>query len=332
MEQTGEAYAALEEYPVQALAVYAAERDPVAGGAVWRVDTDRGPKCLRRLRPPAIVAKLAVAVHRHLEGKGARVPQLALTGTGDPYATSGGGTYVLMEWLAGSEPGLFRPAELAVLARVLASFHRAGEGFPWPGGELGGPEWPQAYARIARECDEAAWFAGARSDAASRLVAASAPAQAGRAREALRRLLASPYPLLAAGAPARGYLCRDGFSEHDIRLCASGPFLVRFTKSSCDLPVRDLRRLVNRVMKAHGRWDAGLLSTIVAAYGEERPLSPAELEVLAIDLACPHLYHSCIRKAFRGLRPVERVPADEVRRRVALEASKDAALAALGWA
>lgn len=174
----------------------------------------------------------------------------------------------------------------------------------------------------------------------------SGPARMGRllsgyVRQALndaRRatvLLASEYQPVAEAARQARFLCHQDFAAGNLRVDDDG-HLMAFDLDSVayDLPVRDLRKLLNKIMKIQGEWDADLALRLVRAYAAVRPLSAGEYALLLADLQFPHLLAGLAKKLY--IRSQAEWPQSECERRlqaiVQLEASKARALSRLAEA
>ena len=282
---------------------------------VWRVPTPTGAAYLKRLPFRPARATFAAGAGEYLHAQGAGVPRLIRTRDGDLYARVGQACYVLLSAVGGRPPSY--AADLGPIAAALARFHDRSQGYaPLPGS-------------VVRDHLDG-WRAGyrqglARLRAAAALAAGGQPlgtlfgeyaAEAGRqAGEAMARLeVALPVP--TAIARRRPWLCHQDYAASNLRIDEGGTVVAFDTDSvAYDLPVRDIRKLLNKVMKAAGQWRAEPALLAVRAYAEVRPTSEEERAVLLADLQFPHLLAGLAKKLF--LQRAAEWPQPECARRLA---------------
>jgi spore coat-associated protein S len=65
-----------------------------------------------------------------------------------------------------------------------------------------------------------------------------------------------------------------------------------------DIAARDIRKLLNKVMKKEGRWNIELAGSILRYYQAKSPLTPAQWEVVRLDLMFPHLFVGAVNKYY----------------------------------
>jgi hypothetical protein len=95
-----------------------------------------------------------------------------------------------------------------------------------------------------------------------------------------------------------------------------------------DLPARDIRKLLNKVMKKNGKWEPALLETVLRAYQQANPLTADEWAVLKLDLTFPHLFAGIMDKYYRQREKdwTESKYVSRLKEMIAVERSLEAAL------
>lgn len=87
---------------------------------------------------PAAAAERSIRLQAFLAERGAAVPKVARSASGEPFARAGGHLVAVMGWVSGQplDPARVTPAEAAQAGRLLAAVHDLGSGFgDWPRAE-----------------------------------------------------------------------------------------------------------------------------------------------------------------------------------------------------
>lgn len=75
-------------------------------------------------------------------------------------------------------------------------------------------------------------------------------------------------------------------------------FLKELHSITYDLPSRDLRLLLNKLMVKLSVWDTDLMVSLLRSYDAVYPLTEKQYEILWIDLAFPHLFCAIAHKYY----------------------------------
>lgn len=280
---------------------------------VWWVDAGDGAVyILKKLTVSRDRLGFLLAAVDHLRKHGVLIPApVPLPASGLPYFANDGAFYVLSEAVDGRAPLYDVPEELEFIARALAGFHAASRGFvpPADGKErthLG--RWPEDYrqkrerlsAYASRAAGEASAFARQASSAIPRFIELAA-----RAEEELAR---SGYASWCEAVAREPILCHQDFAAGNLAVAVqpiagatSAPIWIFDTDSiTIDLPVRDLRKILNKALKKGDTWDSGKARAFLDSYRRVFPLTADQLEVLRVDLGFPHLFYGIVSKYFEG--------------------------------
>lgn len=270
--------------------------------AVWFVQTPEGGWVLKQSPLSEGRLRFVLAAVDHLRARGVRLPEVIPTREGLPYVASPEGLFFMMERLEGRTPSYDVPEERGAILQGLARFHRASEGFfpdSYPEARVQLGEWPRLYLK--------------------RLDALQLPAGTGTfweatrphhelmveaARTALERLQRSAYHSWTETVRRAGGLCHQDFAAGNLILEPSGDLAVLDLDSiSVEIPARDLRKILLKVLKKPAVWDHKLAASMLDAYHQENPLTREQYQVLQADLIFPHLYHGLVDKYRRGRAP-----------------------------
>lgn len=298
---------------------------------VWQISAPKGAAFLKRLPFRPARAAFAVEAGAYLHAQGAGVPRILRTKDGELSARVGQASYVLLSAVAGHPPSYAK--DLGPIAAALARFHERSQGYVAPPGSIVRDHldtWRVGYRQGLARLRAAAALARGGHPLGSLLEEYAAEAGQ-QAREAMARL-DDALPIPAALARERPWLCHQDYAASNLRIDEHHKVVAFDTDSvAYDLPVRDLRKLLNKVMKVAGTWRAEPALLAVRAYAEVRQPSKEECAVLLADLQFPHLLAGLAKKLF--LKPTPEWPQQECARRLAallaLERSKPAVLGVL---
>jgi CotS family spore coat protein len=269
---------------------------PDKGGAIWRIDTNKGPRSLKQLHRPSARSLFSIAAQDYLVAQGARVPALVPTRDGDLSVEVEGKRWIVTDWIdeltQASKVGL---EGAQVLCYGLGEFHRHSQGYVPPRGARKATrlfKWPQHYRKIQTKIG---WFreiATAYPEmAASAAVLSLCDQFEEQARQAVSRLEASAYgALVARGEPAWGLVHQDyGWSNG--QMGPGGVWIIDLDGVAYDLPIRDLRKLITSTMDDMGVWDPTWIKGMIDAYAEANPIEPELYQVLLIDMSLPNEFY-----------------------------------------
>lgn len=269
---------------------------------VWWVRTESGMKILKKVSNSEQTLRFTLDAVRHLRKNGVLLPEVNRTSDGNEYVNIEGTCFVLTDAVEGRNPSYSVPEEMALLASGLAAFHRASVGFKPSEGtkpkyHIG--TWPETYSE--RLEDIRAYYgsllAKSSHDAIESVILKEFPYFYERGRKAIDGLKGNEYEDWSREAENRGSLCHQDFAAGNLLLTSRRELYVIDTDSvTMDIAARDIRKLLNKVMKKSGRWDAGRAAGILRHYQAVNPLTPSQWEVVRLDLLFPHLFLGAVSK------------------------------------
>lgn len=264
---------------------------------VWRVQKDDSTYYLKRMPLTEERLRFVLAAVAHLRERGVNLPELLKTREGCPYACHAGNFYILTHAVKGDEPDYEQHLRQVVYS--LAQFHHAGRGFQPPAeavhSHLG--TWRQNYARKRSEVTQ---FTEDAPDTPFRRVLRTYHHHMVRQIETAEALLAGDaYEEWVQRVEREGCICHQDYAAGNLRLHRWGVWVLDVDGLTLDLPARDLRKLINKVVRHDSNMN-GRLKEILDAYQESYPLSHAELQVVAADLLFPHLFCGLVNKYYTG--------------------------------
>lgn len=275
--------------------------------AVWQVFTDQGMKSLKKLPPDEGRMEFILAARKHLARGGVNFPEIVRTVDGAAYAEHHGSYYFLTEWILGKVPDYDVLAELEAMVRALACFHKASAGFVPPRGstvptELGG--WPAQYRKKLQEiADFRKIAAESPGDSFTKMFLESVDHFESRIEKCLDLLAAGRYEAWVREVDRDKSLCHQDFAAGNLSLSGGKIYVFDLDGLTIDLPGRDIRKILNKVLKKRPSWDPELARLMLKWYQAVNPLDRDKLHVTLVDSLFPHLFCGTANKYFLDREP-----------------------------
>ncbi|MGG1660033.1 CotS family spore coat protein, partial [Brevibacillus sp. NRS-1366] len=275
---------------------------PDKGGAIWRIDTDKGPRSLKLLHRSPERSLYSVGFQEYVVKQGARVPKLIPARDGKLFVEMGGKLWIVTDWISLQPATKVDLAGAQELCYGLGEFHRHSKGYIPPFGAKNSSRlfrWPNYYQKIAKKIGWMRDMASSYRDTiASEAILAVVDQYEQQALNALKRLQESAYSkMVALGEPHWGLVHQDyGWSNGQ-----NGPgglWVIDLDGVAYDLPFRDLRKLITSTMDDMGVWDVSWMRGMIDAYHQANPLDLESFEILLIDMSMPNEFYKHLKEMF----------------------------------
>ncbi|MFD0674129.1 CotS family spore coat protein [Cohnella sp. GCM10027633] len=273
---------------------------PDKGGAIWKLETDKGPRSLKVLHREPRRSLFSVYAQKWLVEQGARVPALIETIDGDLYTEAGGKLWIVTDWIALVPASKVDVEGAEELVYGLGEFHRSTRGYVAP--ELAQKasrihHWPKYYAKMI---EKIGWFRDlARSypeaAGASRLLSVVEQFQQ-EAREGLARFEQSSFSKMVDKGEQHWGLVHQDYGFSNGQLGPGGIWVIDLDGVSYDFPIRDLRKIITSMMDDMGNWDTEIVRRLIDAYHRANPIDRETFELLVIDMAFPNEFYKHIKE------------------------------------
>ncbi|WP_084567986.1 CotS family spore coat protein [Brevibacillus panacihumi] len=275
---------------------------PDKGGAIWRIETNKGPRSLKLLHRRPERSLFSVGLQEYVVKQGARVPALIPAQDGKMFVEKGGKLWIVTDWIALQPATKVDLVGAEELCYGLGEFHVHTKGYIPPAGAKNSSRlyrWPNYYQKITKKIGWMREVAKAYKDtAASASILSVIDQYEQHAMDAMRRLQESAYArMVAKGEPYWGLVHQDyGWSNGQ-----NGPgglWVIDLDGVAYDLPFRDLRKLITSTMDDMGVWDLTWMRGMIDAYHRANPLDAESFEVLLIDMAMPNEFYKHLKEMF----------------------------------
>lgn len=293
---------AMSNYPLEAIQIYLLSYK--GKKAVWSIQTNMGEVILKKV--PFNEDHIVFMIHAidYLRANGIHTPGVIKTHSGAGYTRQDGEYFVLFEAVHGQSPDYDHEDDLLKILRGLASFHRASKGIESPTGTFPSfllLEWKADYQIKYERLIE---WKEQRSQAKDQseydqLFLMHVDTQLEQCQAAISMLHQSCFDQWVEETMAVKTLCHQDYAAGNLAIGDDGHLYVYDMDSlTVDLPIRDIRKILNKVMKQRPEWDLQVMLAMIKAYQEVNPLSKEHYHVLAADIQFPHLFYGQISKYY----------------------------------
>jgi spore coat-associated protein S len=259
---------------------------------------------LKKISNSEQTLKYIISAIRHLSKNGIHIPSIIKTRSGADYAVADGTCYVLSEAVKGKNPSYDSVKELEIIIKGLAEFHAASRGFevlPETKPKIHLGKWEEdltAQLEDMRDFYNKEVSVNGFNEI-GKFIIAEFPYFNKRALSAIDSLHSGEYVTWVEKANLQGSLCHQDFAAGNLILTPSGILYVLDTDGiTIDIPARDIRKILCKVMKKIGKWDFELTKKIFKTYQSVNPLTPSEWRVVMADIKFPHLFIGAMNKYY----------------------------------
>lgn len=270
---------------------------------VWWIQTTDGYKILKKISNSEDTLKYIISAVRHLIQNGIKIPGIIKTKSGNDYVNINGTCYVLSDAISGKTPSYDSSRELMAIIRELARFHRAAAGFhplegTKPKNHLG--IWVQDYTEQIEDMNR--FYRDELSvngkDSIGKFILNEFPYFNKRAYEAIEALKGREYSDWVEKAGKIGCLCHQDFAAGNLIMTPNEIYILDTDSITIDIPARDIRKILHKIMKKSGKWDMDLTRRVLDYYQSQNPLTQSEWQVVKMDIMFPHLFIGAMNKYY----------------------------------
>jgi len=271
---------------------------------VWWIRTPDGNKILKKHSNSKETIEYILAAVKYLQNRGIHIPQIIETINYRKYVYMDGYCYILSQAVYGKNPSYNSQEELKSIVQELAKFHKASTGFIPPSDSkprihLG--SWLEDHGRKLSKLKSFYLSENSNEEHThfGRMILKEFPYFCSRIENSIKGLEKSGYHQWVNDAGDTGGLCHQDFAAGNLVLTGPGEMYVLDTDSiTIDIPIRDIRKLLLKVMKKRGGWNADLTGNILTWYQAVNPLEPWQWQILKYELIYPHLFSGIMSKYY----------------------------------
>lgn len=293
----------LSHYPIDVISIKN-ENYKVKKG-VWWIETSKGYKILKKNSIPKEKLEFIIAAIEYLANNGINMPKIIESKDGKKYVEIDGANYMLNEAIEGVAPSSKTPNGQKRIVTELGKFHAASKGFQPPTNcnpsiLLGTFE--NKVSKKMKKLNE--YYLTEKNNNShsefGEIILKEFPYFYSLMERSLKEHNNSYYSDWVNEVKNINCLAHQDFIDGNLILTDSNEIFVLDPDSlSIELPIKDIRKFLNKVMKKRGGWDINVTKNILSWYQEANPLKPCEWEVLKSTIMYPHLFAGIMSKYYQ---------------------------------
>lgn len=299
----------LENWDIQVKSIQVIQGNQMA--LVWKVETDRGFLCLKRLHRPEKKALFSIHAQDYLAKKQCRVPSIHKNKSGSLYTTFQSFLYVVYDWILGESFDFEVKKDLEMVMRGLANYHRESIGYvPPPNANIFSKlgKLPIHYVKRCQQLES--WKLVATSlpnDSFSQIYLQEIDFFIEEGKKVQTALEKSSYYSWVEKVNKSPNLCHQDYGTGNTLRGLDGEiWIIDLDTTAFDLPIRDLRKIIIPLLDSTTTWNDSLFYTILNAYESIHPLTDEQKNIMFIDMLFPYELYNVIRDKF-----IKKVPLTE---------------------
>ncbi len=293
---------ALEKYDIEVLGIKTESYKGKKG--VWWIKTPNGKKILKKQSQSEKTLDFIIAGVKHLMRNGVKIPKIIKSKEGNDYVLVDDTCYVLSEAIDGKTLDYSSSKNIERIVGELANFHKSSIGFVPPENckirtHLG--LWIEKYEKEVDKLKNYYEMEKSQSSHSQfgKIILKEYPYFYNRMDKALKEFKGKPYQRWVDEVKQTGSLCHQDFTAGNLIYTENGDLFVLDTDSlTIDIPLRDIRKILNKIMKRKKKWDIALVKDILLWYQNQYPLESWQWEVLRPTLTYPHLFTGIMSKYY----------------------------------
>jgi len=272
--------------------------------AVWFIKTHYQNYALKRYLLDKEQWKFMISAYKYLSQEVNNVAPLINTKDNQPWVTHDNHYYMLTNWVKGHMPNYDNKTDLEMLTHGIANLHIASQEYKpynkeeYKANKLGG--WSDEIRRKQGLLLEYKYeVENQTSEKFSKIYLKNFQDFFELYEEVAEVFESSIYKEWVKKIEKNPCLCVNSFSPKNFSLGEEKKVWLLHLDNICiDLPARDLRKLLFKVMYLKGKWCAETLAMIMKNYLQLYPLSENELRVVIAELKAPHLFSNITSRYF----------------------------------
>jgi spore coat-associated protein S len=274
--------------------------------AVWWIKTLNGDKILKKHSCSAKTLEFILAAVEHLGNNKVKLPKIIKTKQNTKYIKGIDCCYVLSDAIPGVTPNEDKPQELRLVVEQLANFHSASKNFVPPNDCKIRTHLGLQREEFENQMNKSKGFYDMELSKPTHsefgtIILRAFPYFYKRMQLAIAENEKSGYNKWVETDKNLNCLCHQDFTAGNLILTKSKEiFVLDIDSIAIDLPIRDIRKFLNKVMKRHGTWDLSLTKQMLQWYHNINPLEPWKWAVLKPTITFPHLFVGILSKYYEG--------------------------------
>lgn len=270
------------------------EMIPMKG--IYLIKTDKGNKCLKKINYGTQKLMYIYKAKEHIISNGFdKIDKNYLTPEGAPYAFVNDDIYVVTEWIEGRECDFKKEEDLKRAAETLARFHLCARGFT-PDEDT---KVRSDIGKLTNTLDKRLATLNKMRDTARKnkrktefdmLYLTNVDFYLKLSKDAMKSLDLESYKKVCSDALSDKVLCHHDFTYHNILFEDNGDsYVIDFDYCKWEMQIYDVATLLIKSLKRLN-WDMNSAKLVLESYGNIKPISVHELNILKTLLIFPQRF------------------------------------------
>lgn len=272
---------------------------------VWWIGTPNGYKILKKNSIPGEELEFIISAMEYLCSRGIHMPQIIKSKKGEKYVEIDGANYMLNEAIKGKAPSSKTTNGLKRIIQELGNFHSASIGFKPPKNCKTNILLGTWEAKARKKMNKLKEYYDTEKSMSihnefGQIILSEFPSFYNRMEIALSEHNKSQYNRWVNEVKNTGCLVHQDFIDGNLILTDCGDIYVLDPDSiAIELPIKDIRKFLNKIMKKRGGWDLNIVQNILTWYQEKNPLESWQWQVLKFTIMYPHLFAGIMGKYYQ---------------------------------
>lgn len=279
--------------------------------AVFKINTDRGTKCLKKVYYDESKLLFIYSVIEWLNAKGIKCPRLISTKKGLKYVKYNNSLFILTDWIDGRKCNYDNINDVIEAAKNLAKIHSSSLGFKPINRSLteySPVDFFQSYNKHFLQLLEMSNKAFLVKDRFSKILIDNIDYNIEKAKESTYLLSKIDYTTPLGDEVSNRSICHLDYVNKNLIFTENEQiFVIDFDNSQIDFAVHDISSFLKRILKRENTsWDFDIFKKSIEGYETVRKLSYNEHIVIASVLAFPYKFWKVSRDYYKNLKNCNR--------------------------
>ncbi|MEH7515183.1 CotS family spore coat protein [Gottfriedia acidiceleris] len=300
--------------------------------AEWPIDTNIGEVLLKKVLIDERYIEFMIYAIDYLRDNGVFTPEVLTTKLGEGFVRMKDESFMLFEAVNGRTPNFESEEDLIMMMNGIASFHKASIGIELTNEHFSSiqsnwkNELQTKFIKLIKWKEERVKIK--HQNEIDKLFLKNINSVLMQCEKALA-IIDKYYTAEVIEETAKTKtktLCYQNFDVNDLTIGEDGNlYFLNMSSLKIELPIHDMRRILNIVMKKEKNWNPKLMKKIIIAYQEINPLACLQYQFLNADLLFPHLFYDLFSAYYENKEIIggDPSPISKMKKIITLELSKE---------
>lgn len=300
----------LQQYSMQVRSIANIKfKDSDKPRAVYKLETDRGDRCLKKVFYDEGNLLFVYSVTEWLNLNGLHCPRLISTIDGHKYVKHQGSLYILTDWINGRKCSYDNMQDIQSISLNLARMHKTSKGFvPIPGSSdmSGNATFFTSLEKHTAQLQEFYHLAAKSRDSFSNYFLYGFSYQIARAQRSVQLIRALNFSAPLGDSVSMKAICHLDYVNKNIIFSGEHQWnVIDFDNTRLDMPVHDISFFLKRIMKREKtEWNFEVFLSAMKSYEKVRNLSWNERILLYALLSFPQKFWKVSRDYYNNIEVV----------------------------